>query len=101
MKTPATAPIFLRGKGLVLRFNLSKSFISGKTFYHGFHGFHGWETPRFLSVPSVKSVDAFLWLRLAELRPGVLASLRLPGWAGGEGLTPPLAGAILAPWFWS
>jgi hypothetical protein len=39
-----------------------------KDFYHGWHGWHGWEIRLFLSVPSVKSVVQFLWLRLAGLR---------------------------------
>jgi hypothetical protein len=42
------------------------SFIFGKISHHGFHGFHRWETLRFLSVSSVKSVVVFH--RLLEYR---------------------------------
>ena len=56
-----------------LRCSSSLSFILGRISCHGLHAFHGWETRRFLSVPSVKSVVAFLWLRLAA--PGLRSLL--------------------------
>ncbi len=66
--------VFLRGQFVFgrdsagLRCYLPESFVFERTFYHGFHGFHGWEPRPFLSVPSVKSVVQFLWLRPAALR---------------------------------
>jgi hypothetical protein len=54
-------------KRSLLDCNLSESLIFGKISNHGFDRFHGWETFLFLSVPSVKSVVEFLWLRLAAL----------------------------------
>jgi hypothetical protein len=56
---PCPSAFWLRPAALSC--NPSESFIFGKIFDHGFHG---WKTGRFLSVPSLKSVVASLWLRL-------------------------------------